>query len=307
MSEKIYDLIIVGAGPAGMTASIYASRANMSVLMLERKYPGGQMLSTEEIENYTGYEMVTGPELSEKMFEHSKKFGTEFAFGNITKVGVRDNLKYVVAGEKEYVAKSIIIATGSEHRNLDVPGEEQFSGKGVSYCAVCDGAFFRNKEVVVIGGGDSAVEEALYLSNLAAKVTIVHRRDELRAPKILQDRAFAKENIEFVWDSVAYEIKGERKVSSIEIRNVKTGEESSIPADGVFIYVGMLPQTQDFRDIGITDEAGYIPTNERLESSVPGIFAAGDVRVKEIRQVITAASDGAIAAQSAYSYVEGLE
>ena len=203
MSEKIYDLIIVGAGPAGMTASIYASRANMSVLMLERKYPGGQMLSTEEIENYTGYEMVTGPELSEKMFEHSKKFGTEFAFGNITKVGEKDGLKYVVAGEKEYVAKSIIIATGSEHRNLDVPGEEQFSGKGVSYCAVCDGAFFRNKEVVVIGGGDSAVEEALYLSNLAAKVTIVHRRDELRAQKILQDRAFAKENIEFVWDSVA--------------------------------------------------------------------------------------------------------
>ena len=298
MSEKIYDLIIVGAGPAGMTASIYASRANMSVLMLERKYPGGQMLSTEEIENYTGYEMVTGPELSEKMFEHSKKFGTEFAFGNITKVGEKDGLKYVVAGEKEYVAKSIIIATGSEHRNLDVPGEEQFSGKGVSYCAVCDGAFFRNKEVVVIGGGDSAVEEALYLSNLAAKVTIVHRRDELRAQKILQDRAFAKENIEFVWD---------RKVSAIEIRNVKTGEESSISADGVFIYVGMLPQTQDFRDIGITDEAGYIPTNERLESSVPGIFAAGDVRVKEIRQVITAASDGAIAAQSAYSYVEGLE
>ena len=306
MSEKIYDLIIVGAGPAGMTASIYASRANMSVLMLERKYPGGQMLSTEEIENYTGYEMVTGPELSEKMFEHSKKFGTEFAFGNITKVGEKDGLKYVVAGEKEYVAKSIIIATGSEHRNLGVPGEEQFSGKGVSYCAVCD-AFFRNKEVVVIGGGDSAVEEALYLSNLVAKVTIVHRRDELRAQKILQDRAFAKENIEFVWDSVAYEIKGERKVSSIEIRNVKTGEESSIPADGVFIYVGMLPQTQDFRDLGITDEAGYIPTNERLESAVPGIFAAGDVRVKEIRQVITAASDGAIAAQSAYSYVEGLE
>ena len=199
------------------------------------------------------------------------------------------------------------IATGSEHRNLDVPGEEQFSGKGVSYCAVCDGAFFRNKEVVVIGGGDSAVEEALYLSNLAAKVTIVHRRDELRAQKILQDRAFAKENIEFVWDSVAYEIKGERKVSSIEIRNVKTGEESSISADGVFIYVGMLPQTQDFRDLGITNEAGYIPTNERLETAVPGIFAAGDVREKEIRQVITAASDGAIAAQSAYSYVEGLE
>lgn len=306
MSEKIYDLIIVGAGPAGMTSSIYASRANMSVLMLERKYPGGQMLSTEEIENYTGYEMVTGPELSEKMFEHSKKFGTEFAFGNITKVEEKDGLKYLTAGNDVHVAKSVIIATGSEHKTLDIPGEEQFSGKGVSYCAVCDGAFFRNKEVVVIGGGDSAVEEALYLSNLVSKVTIVHRRDELRAQKILQERAFAKENIHFIWDSVPVEIKGERLVKSVEIRNVKTGEESSIPTNGVFIYVGMLPQTDDFKDLGITNEAGYIPTNERLETSVPGIFAAGDVREKEIRQVITAASDGAIAAQSAYSYVEGI-
>ncbi len=306
MSEKIYDLIIVGAGPAGMTASIYASRANMSVLMLERKYPGGQMLSTEEIENYTGYEMVTGPELSEKMFEHSKKFGTEFAFGNITKVEVRDDLKYLTAGDNEYVAKSVIIATGSEHKLLNIPGEEQFSGKGVSYCAVCDGAFFRNKEVIVIGGGDSAIEEALYLSNLVSKVTIIHRRDELRAQKILRDRAFAKENIHFIWDSIPLEIKGERKVSSVEIRNVKTGEESSVSADGIFIYVGMLPQTEDFKTLGITNEAGYIPTNEKLETKVAGIFAAGDVREKEIRQVITAASDGAIAAQSAYNYVEGL-
>ena len=272
MTEKIYDLIIVGAGPAGMTASIYASRANMSVLMLERKYPGGQMQSTEEIENYTGYEHITGPELSEKMFEHSKKFGTEFAFGNIT-----------------------------------VPGEEEFSGKGVSYCAVCDGAFFRNKEVVVVGGGDSAVEEALYLSNLVSKVTIVHRRDELRAQKILQDRAFAKDNIEFIWDSVVTEIKGERKVSSVEIRNVKTEEISSISADGIFIYVGMIPQTNDFTDLGITNSSGYIPTNEKLETTIPGIFAAGDVREKEIRQVVTATSDGAIAAQGAYSFVESLK
>ena len=307
MSEKIYDLIIIGAGPAGMTASIYASRANMTVLMLERKYPGGQMLATEEIENYSGYEMVTGPELSEKMFEHSKKFGTEFAFGNITKVGMKDNLKFVVAGEKEYIAKSIIIATGSEHRNLDVPGEEQFSGKGVSYCAVCDGAFFRNKEVVVVGGGDSAVEEALYLSNLVSKVTIVHRRDELRAQKIIQDRAFAKGNIEFIWDSVVTEIKGERKVSSVEVRNVKTEEISSIPTDGIFIYVGRIPQTNDFTGLGITNSSGYILTNEKLETTIPGIFAAGDVREKEIRQVVTATSDGAIAAQGVYSFVESLK
>ena len=278
MTEKIYDLIIVGAGPAGMTASIYASRANMSVLMLERKYPGGQMQSTEEIENYTGYEHITGPELSEKMFEHSKKFGTEFAFGNITKIEVKEDLKYVTAGSTVYIAKTVIVATGSEHRNLNVPGEEEFSGKGVSYCAVCDGAFFRNKEVVVVGGGDSAVEEAL-----------------------------AKDNIEFIWDSVVTEIKGERKVSSVEIRNVKTEEISSIPADGIFIYVGMIPQTNDFTDLGITNSSGYIPTNEKLETTIPGIFAAGDVREKEIRQVVTATSDGAIAAQGAYSFVESLK
>ena len=214
-------------------------------------------------------------------------------------------MKYLTAGDNEYVSKSVIIATGSEHKLLNIPGEEQFSGKGVSYCAVCDGAFFRNKEVIVIGGGDSAIEEALYLSNLVSKVTIIHRRDELRAQKILRDRAFAKENIHFIWDSIPLEIKGERKVSSVEIRNVKTGEESSIPAD-IFIYVGMLPQTEDFKTLGITNEVGYIPTNEKLETKVAGIFAAGDVREKEIRQVITAASDGAIAAQSAYNYVEGL-
>ncbi|MGX7111256.1 thioredoxin-disulfide reductase [Gemella cuniculi] len=306
MSEKIYDLIIIGAGPAGMTASIYASRANLSVLMVERKYPGGQMLATEEIENYTGYEKVTGPELSEKMFEHSKKFGTEFAFGNITKIEVKDDLKYITAGNNEYVTKSIIIATGSEHRNLNIPGEEEFSGKGVSYCAVCDGAFFRNKEVVVIGGGDSAIEEALYLSNLVSKVTVVHRRNELRAQKILQTRAFAKGNIEFIWDTIPVEIKGDRKISSIILRNVKTNEESTFEADGIFIYVGMLPQTSDFTELGITNKTGYIPTNEKLETNIPGIFAAGDVREKEIRQVVTAAADGAIAAQSAYSYIENL-
>ncbi|AME09602.1 MULTISPECIES: thioredoxin-disulfide reductase [Gemella] len=306
MTEKTYDVIIVGAGPAGMTASIYAGRANLSVLMLERKYPGGQMLSTEEIENYTGFEQITGPELSEKMFEHSKKFGTEFAFGNITEIKEKDGLKYLTTDEKTYISKTVIIATGSEHKTLGIPGEELFSGKGVSYCAVCDGAFFKNKNVVVIGGGDSAIEEALYLSNLVGKVTIIHRRDKLRAQKILQDRAFARKNIEFVWDSIPLEIKGERKVSSIELKNVKTGEKTSLEADGIFIYVGMLPQTADFLQLGITNEVGYIPTKENLETRVAGIFAAGDVRVKDIRQVVTATADGAIAAQSAYSYIENL-
>ena len=304
MSEKIYDLIIVGAGPAGMTASIYASRANMSVLMLERKYPGGQMLSTEEIENYTGYEMVTGPELSEKMFEHSKKFGTEFAFGNITKVEVRDELKYLTAGENEYVAKSVIIATGSEHKLLNIPGEEQFSGKGVSYCAVCDGAFFRNKEVIVIGGGDSAIEEALYLSNLVSKVTVIHRRDELRAQKVLQDRAFANEKIRFVWDSVVESIHGnERKVTGVTFKNVKTGETSQADFGGIFIYVGLDPVSQFAADLGITDEAGWILTDRQMKTSVAGIYAVGDVRQKDLRQITTAVGDGAIASQEVYKYL----
>ncbi|MDO4814336.1 MAG: thioredoxin-disulfide reductase [Gemella sp.] len=302
--EKIYDVIIVGAGPAGMTAAIYASRANLSVLMLEKKFYGGQMQSTGEIENYTGYEEISGPELSEKMFQHSKKFGTEFGFGQITNIREEDGVKVLTAGAKEYKSKTVIIATGTEAKLLGIPGEQEFSSKGVSYCAVCDGAFFRNRKVVVIGGGDSAVEEALYLSNLVEKVTIVHRRDELRAQKILQDRAFAKDNIEFVWDSVPVEIKGEAKVTSVSVKNVKTEEVTDIEAEGVFIYIGMNPQTADFKDLGILDDFGYIPTDEHLATKIPGIFVAGDVRQKEIRQVVTAASDGAIAAQSAYKFIE---
>lgn len=302
--KEIYDVIIIGAGPAGMTSAIYASRANLSVLMIEKKYPGGQMLSTGEIENYTGYEEISGPELSEKMFEHSKKFGTEFAFGEITDIKVENNLKILTAGEKTFKAKTVIIATGTEARLLGIPGEQEFASRGVSYCAVCDGAFFRNKNVVVIGGGDSAIEEALYLSNLVSKVTIVHRRDELRAQKILQNRAFEKANIEFVWDSVPIEIKGERKVNSISIKNVKTEDITEISADGIFIYIGMNPQTSIFENLDILDEYGYIPTDDHLATKIPGIFVAGDVRQKEIRQVVTAASDGAIAAQSAYKYIE---
>lgn len=302
--KEIYDVIIVGAGPAGMTAAIYASRANLSVLMIEKKFYGGQMQSTGEIENYTGYEEISGPDLSEKMFQHSKKFGTEFAFGQITDIKDEEGIKVLTAGAKKYKAKAVIIATGTEAKLLGIPGEKKLSSKGVSYCAVCDGAFFRNKKVVVIGGGDSAVEEALYLSNLVERVIIVHRRDELRAQKILQDRAFAKENIDFVWNSVPVEIKGDNKVTAVNIKNIKTEEVSDIEAEGVFIYIGMNPQTEDFKGLGILDGNGYIPTDEHLATKIPGIFVAGDVRQKEIRQVVTAAADGAIAAQSAYKFIE---
>lgn len=302
--DNIYDIIIIGAGPAGLTASIYASRANLKVLMLEKKFPGGQMLATADIENYTGYEAISGPELAEKMFEHSKKFGTEFRFGEILNIRLENNIKILETSNEELKAKSVIIATGTIARLLEIPGELKFSSKGVSYCAVCDGAFFRNKNVVVIGGGDSAIEESLYLANIAKKVTIIHRRDELRAQKILQDRAFSKDNIEFVWDSVPVSIEGERKVSSIKIKNLKTDKISEIITDGVFIYIGMIPQTDCFKSLGIVDSTGYITTDEHLESSIKGIFVAGDVRTKEIRQVVTATSDGAIAAQNAYKYIE---
>ncbi|KXB58965.1 thioredoxin-disulfide reductase [Gemelliphila asaccharolytica] len=302
--EKIYDVIIIGAGPAGMTSSIYASRANLDVLMVEKKYPGGQMLSTAEIENYTGYENITGPDLSEKMFEHSKKFGTDFVFGEIKKVKIENNIKILEISGKTYKAKSIIIATGTQARLLGIEGEKEFTSKGVSYCAVCDGAFFKGKNVVVIGGGDSAIEESLYLANLVNKVTVVHRRDELRAQKILQDRAFKKKNIEFCWDSIPVKINGEKKVTGIEVKNVKTNEIKKIEAEGIFIYIGMIPQTEVFKDLNILDEKGYVIADENMLTSVEGVFVAGDVRQKEIRQVVTATSDGAIAAQSAYKYIE---
>ncbi|MBP0726811.1 thioredoxin-disulfide reductase [Bacillus sp. RG28] len=308
MEEKIYDVIIIGAGPAGMTAAVYTSRANLSTLMIERGVPGGQMANTEDIENYPGYESILGPDLSNKMFEHSKKFGAEYAYGDIKEIIDGREYKTVVAGKKEYKARAIIIATGAEYKKVGVPGEQELGGRGVSYCAVCDGAFFKNKELVVIGGGDSAVEEGVYLTRFASKVTIVHRRDKLRAQKILQDRAFANEKISFIWNTTIKEIKGtDGKVSSVTLTNVETGEEINYPTDGVFVYVGMLPLTKPFAGLGITNVTGYIETDDLMATKVPGIFAAGDVREKTLRQVVTATGDGSIAAQAAQHFVEELK
>lgn len=306
--EKIYDVIIIGAGPAGMTAAVYTSRANLSTLMIERGIPGGQMTNTEEVENYPGYESILGPELSTKMFEHAKKFGAEYAYGDVKEIIDGKEYKTVVAGNKEYKARAIIIATGAEHRKLNVPGEDELGGRGVSYCAVCDGAFFKGKELVVVGGGDSAVEEAIYLTRFATKVTIVHRRDALRAQKILQQRAFDNDKIEFAWNYVVKQInEKDGKVGSVTLTSTKTGEEKELKTDGVFIYVGTVPLTQPFKNLGITNESGYIITNERMETSIPGIFAAGDVREKELRQIVTATGDGSIAGQNAQKYVEDLK
>lgn len=304
-----YDTIILGAGPGGMTAATYASRANMSVLMIDRGIYGGQMNNTAEIENYPGFPSILGPELAEKMYASSTQFGAEYAFGTVLHVEAQaDGSWRVVTDMDEYSANTVIVATGAAYKKLDVPGEEAFAGRGVSYCAVCDGAFFRGQHVIVVGGGDSAVEEATYLAGLADHVTIVHRRDKLRAQQILQDRAFANEKISFVWNSEVEEILGDdKKVTGVRVRNNQTDETSEIDAEGVFIYVGLLPVSDPVQDLGITDANGWIMTNDRMETSQPGIFAIGDVREKELRQITTAVGDAAVAGQNAFSYNENFK
>ncbi|MFR2689633.1 MAG: thioredoxin-disulfide reductase [Enterococcus faecium] len=304
----MYDVIVIGAGPAGMTAALYASRSNLSVLMIEQGAPGGQMNNTAEIENYPGFDSIMGPDLAYKMYEGVSRFGTENAYGIVQDIKDHGSHKEVICEDKTYEGKTVIIATGCIHRKLGVPGEEEFAGRGVSYCAVCDGAFFRNKRLVVIGGGDSAVEEAIYLTQFASEVVIVHRRDKLRAQKIIQDRAFANEKISFMWDTVVDEIVGnEMVVTGVKARNVKTGNEFDLAADGVFIYVGLDPLTAPFREAGLTNEAGWIPTDNEMKTSIPGVFAIGDVREKDLRQITTAVGDGGIAGQQVYKYLESLE
>ena len=304
-----YDTIILGAGPGGMTAATYASRANMSVLMIDRGIYGGQMNNTAEIENYPGFPSILGPELAEEMYASSTQFGAEYAFGTVLHVEAQaDGSWRVVTDMDEYSANTVIVATGAAYKKLDVPGEKAFAGRGVSYCAVCDGAFFRGQHVIVVGGGDSAVEEATYLAGLADHVTIVHRRDKLRAQQILQDRAFANEKISFVWNSEVEEILGDdKKVTGVRVRNNQTEETSEIDAAGVFIYVGLLPVSDPVQDLGITDANGWIMTNDRMETSQPGIFAIGDVREKELRQITTAVGDAAVAGQNAFSYNENFK
>lgn len=306
--EKIYDVVIAGAGPAGMTAAVYTSRADLSTLMIERGVPGGQMANTEEVENYPGFDSILGPDLSTKMFDHAKKFGAEYAYGDIKEIIDGEEYKTIVIGTKEYKARAVIISTGAEYKKLGAPGEKELGGRGVSYCAVCDGAFFRGKELFVIGGGDAAVEEGVYLTRFASKVTIVHRRDELRAQKILQQRAFDNEKIDFVWSHTVKQInEKDGKVGSITLVSTQSGEEQELPADGVFIYVGMVPLSKPFENLGITNENGYIITNDQMETKVAGIYAAGDIREKTLRQIVTATGDGSIAAQAAQHYVEELK
>lgn len=300
----MYDTIIIGSGPAGMTAALYAARSNLKVALVERGIYGGQMQNTSDIENYPGYATISGPELSEKMFEPLENFGVEHLFGQVVRVENSGAVKRIITEDDTLEAKTVILAMGAQHRHLGVPGEAEFNSRGVSYCAVCDGAFFRDQDLLVVGGGDSAVEEAIFLTRFAKTVTIVHRRDELRAQKIIQERAFANEKINFIWDSVVEEIKGdERKVQSVAIKNVKTGEVTEHAFGGVFIYVGLDPMSEAVADLGITDEQGWVVTNELMETNQPGIFAVGDLRQKHLRQVTTAVGDGAIAGQGVYQYL----
>ena len=299
----MYDTIIIGAGPAGMTAALYAARSNLKVALIEGGLPGGQMNNTSDIENYPGYANISGPELAEKMFEPLENLGVEHLYGFVETIENHGDVKKVITDDQEFETRTVIVATGSKHRLLGVPGEEELNSRGVSYCAVCDGAFFRDQDLLVVGGGDSAVEEAIFLTQFAKTVTIVHRRDELRAQKVLQDRAFANEKINFIWDSVVKEIKGENRVESVVIENVKTNQVTEHAFGGVFIYVGLDPVSDFTKDLQIQDESGWIVTDDHMKTRVAGVFAVGDVRQKDLRQVTTAVGDGAIAGQEAYKYI----
>lgn len=301
----VYDVVIIGGGPAGLTAGIYARRAILKTLLIEKLGIGGQIIITDLIENYPGYLEISGGELAGKFEEHAKKFGLETRImAEVSGIEDRGDIKVIKTAEGDIEAKAVIIASGTTPKKLGVKGEAEFTGKGVSYCATCDGYFFRDKVVVVVGGGDSAITEAIFLTKMVKKVIIVHRRDALRAEKINQEHAFANPKISFVWDSVVAEIAGTKTVEKVIVKNVKTNALSEIKADGVFIYVGLIPNT-GFADVE-KDERGFIVANDRMETSVKGIFAAGDCRVTHLRQIATAVGDGAIAAVSAEKYVEGL-
>ena len=303
----MFDTVIIGAGPAGMTAALYAARSNLKVALIERGIPGGQMNNTSDIENYPGYANISGPELAEKMFEPLENLGVEHLFGQVERIEDHGATKKIVTDDGEFEAKTVVIATGSNHRLLNVPGEEALNSRGVSYCAVCDGAFFRDEDLLVVGGGDSAVEEAVFLTQFAKTVTIAHRRDQLRAQKVLQDRAFANEKVKFIWDSVVEEIKGDDiKVRSVDIKNVKTGEVTNHEFGGVFVYVGLDPVSDYLTGLDITDQDGWVITDDKMATRIPGIFAIGDVRQKDLRQITTAVGDGATAGIEAYNYVTAL-
>lgn len=303
--EKVYDVLIIGGGPAGLTAALYAARSRLKAVVLERGMAGGQAATTHKIENYPGFpDGILGPDLGQALEQQATNFGAEFVQTEIEGVDLSGDLKTVKAYEGEYKGRTLILATGADPKKLGVKGEEELRGRGVSYCATCDGAFFKDQEVIVVGGGDAAVEEALFLTRFAKKVSIVHRRDQLRAAPVIQERAKANEKVAFIWDSVVDEIKGEKHVEGVVVKNVKTGETKTVPAAGIFIYVGLVPNTALLKGQVGLDPQGYILAGEDTMTSKPGVFAAGDCRKKPLRQVVTAVSDGAVAAMAATKNLE---
>ena len=307
---KIYDVIILGAGPAGLSAGLYAGRSRLSTLIIEKGVDGGQIAITNEIENYPGQvlEGETGPSLVARMTEQAKKFGAERVSDTIKSVELDGDVKKIICSEGTYEGKTVIIATGAKHRNIGCKNEDQYIGKGISFCATCDASFFEDFEVYVVGGGDAAVEEAMYLTKFARKVTIIHRRNELRAAKSIQEKAFKNPKIAFMWDSVVDEVGGDELLSKMIVKNTKTGALTTVEADpddglfGLFGFIGLLPNTELFEG-KIDMDKGYVKTDDNLHTNIPGVFAAGDLRIKVLRQVVTAAADGAIAATEAEHYL----
>jgi thioredoxin reductase (NADPH) len=305
-SPKEYDIVIIGGGPAGLSAGIYTARARLDSLLVERGMVGGQILNTEWVENYPGFpEGVSGFDLTQSMHQQATKFGLETLTAEVTGVGMTAKEKTVQTTQGDFAVRAIIVASGSERQKLGVPGEAEYTGKGVSYCATCDGAFFRDKAVAVVGGGNAAITEALELTKFASQITVIHRRDELRATKILQEKAFAEPKIEVLWDSVVEEILGETFVNKVRVRNVKSKKESTLDVSGVFMSIGFRPNTGFLNGILALDDIGAIVANEKMETSVPGVYAVGDIRSNSIRQVISAAGDGATAAVNAEKYISG--
>lgn len=306
----MHDIIIIGGGPAGLTAGLYAARGKKDTLIIEKGIEGGQITETTGIENYPGIDQIDGAELGKKIADQAKKFGAKIVMDEVESVDLTGEVKKIKGYVDDYEAKTVIIATGANPRQIGAPGEDKYKGRGVSYCSLCDAAFYEGEDVYVVGGGDSAVQEAIFITNFAKKVYIIHRRDELRASKILQEKAFNNDKIDFIWNSEVVEIKGDKVVNELVLKNNQTGEERSIKSDdpfGIFVFIGYVPNTDIYKDQINISEDHYIITDEEMKTNVTGVFAAGDIRKKTVRQIVNAAGDGAIASINAQKYIDEAE
>ncbi len=303
----MHDILILGGGPAGLSAALYAARGNMDTLVVERGTIGGQISLTDDVENYPGFpDGISGSELSDLFLKQAEKFGAKMEYAQVNEVKHRDGIFQLICDDKTIEGKSLILAAGADYRRLGIPGEAELTGRGVSYCATCDGAFFRNKPMAVVGGGDAAVEEALFLTKFGTKVTVIHRRDQLRASKIVQDRAFKNEKIEFLWDTVVTSVEGDGKVERLQLKNVKSGETSTMEVPCLFVFIGHIPNTWLVKDLVKLDEHDLVEVDRHMQSSLPGLFACGDCRTGTVRQLVQSAGDGAAAAITAIHYVDSL-